>query len=525
MSTITSQEPVPAIGYIRVSTWREEKISPELQKKTILEWARRHNRIIVRWIPDLDKTGRNFKRRIMEAIVAVEKQEAREIAVWKYSRFGRTRHGVAINLARVNRVGGELQSATEEVDATTAAGKFHRGMLFEVAAFESDRAGEQWKETHDWRREHGLPAAGGRRAGYTWHRRIGPDDKPQEERYEPNDAGPAYGGLFLRYVNGEGYMPLTNWLNHNGYKNTRGKPWTHESLRWYMDSGFAAGLLHVHRPDTCQGLEEPCKKRAHYIHIPGAHKPLIGLPKEGEEKGEEEQAEEAKAIWDAYLLARERTKKTPPRARQPKYPLAGLTWCGVCEASRAGVFNAGDTSNKYRCKAYERDRSCTGAYVRRSYAEEKTYEWLQSVAGEVDANPAPLPEVEEGKPDLKKVKAQLDARLLKVQAGIDNANTLHALGDLDRDEFLRTKATLKKQREKIEKQLSELEFEEVKAEGAAPYLPAVRNLLEEWDTLPVSVVRGILASLIDRVHMFPGPHIEITPVWTSERWSSLELTA
>jgi site-specific DNA recombinase len=271
----SDDEPVPAIGYIRVSTWKEEKISPELQRKTIKEWARRRNRVIVRWIEDLDKTGRNFKRKIMEAIVSVERGEACEIAVWKYSRFGRSRHGVAINLARVERIGGQLESATEEVDATTAAGRFHRGMLFEVAAFESDRACEQWKETHEWRREHGLPAAGGQRAGYTWYRRIGPDGRPQEERYEPNDAGPAYGGLFLRYVNGEGYMPLADWLNRNGYKNTRGKSWTHESLRWYMDSGFAAGLLHVHRPDTCQGLEEPCKKWAHYIHIPGAHKPLI----------------------------------------------------------------------------------------------------------------------------------------------------------------------------------------------------------------------------------------------------------
>jgi hypothetical protein len=36
--------PTPAIGYIRVSMAREEMISPELQRKSIQDWARAHNR-------------------------------------------------------------------------------------------------------------------------------------------------------------------------------------------------------------------------------------------------------------------------------------------------------------------------------------------------------------------------------------------------------------------------------------------------------------------------------------------------
>ncbi|MEW2573612.1 recombinase family protein [Streptomyces sp. NPDC047070] len=518
-------EPVPAIGYIRVSTWKEEKISPELQRKTINEWARRRNRVIVRWIQDLDATGRNFKRKIMEAIVGVESGDAREIAVWKYSRFGRTRHGVAINLARLNRVGGQLESATEEVDASTAAGRFHRGMLFEVAAFESDRAGEQWKETIQWRREHGLPGGGGKRAGYIWYPRIGPDGRPQEERYVPDpESAKAYGDLYRRYVEGEGYQPLANWLNRHGYLNTRGRPWSHTGLRWYMDSGFMAGLLYVHRPDTCQDMEEGhCKLRGHMIHIPGAHKPLYEYeetePTDEETEPTEEEAERAPDVWDLYLDARQRKKNTPPRARSPKYPLAGLTWCGRCKG-RAGVFNAGATANKYRCQAYARDRSCRGSYVRRAYAEEQVYRWLGTVAQEIDENPAPLPEPATGAADASKVKAQLEARLLKVSQGIENANTMHALGDLDRAEFLRTKEVLKQQRAQIEQQLGELEVEEIKAEGAAPYLPAVRNLLDEWDSLPVAVVRGILATLINRVEMYSGPRIEVYPVWTDKPWSS-----
>jgi DNA invertase Pin-like site-specific DNA recombinase len=161
-------ELIPAIGYIRVSTWFEEKISDELQKAAIEDAARRRGRTIVKWIPDLDATGRNFKRRIMEAISAVETgsfEGANEIWVWKYSRFGRNRHGVAINLARVEQAGGHLISATEEIDATTATGRFTRGMLFELAAFESDRIGEQWRETTNTGERTASPPPEGRASG------------------------------------------------------------------------------------------------------------------------------------------------------------------------------------------------------------------------------------------------------------------------------------------------------------------------------------------------------------------------
>lgn len=107
-STLADLE--PWIGYIRVSTWKEEKISPELQKEAITQWARRTRRRIVAWIEDLDVSGRTFKRKIMQAIEHVEARRARGIAVWRYSRFGRDRVGNAINLARLEDIGGRLES-------------------------------------------------------------------------------------------------------------------------------------------------------------------------------------------------------------------------------------------------------------------------------------------------------------------------------------------------------------------------------------------------------------------------------
>lgn len=53
--------------------------------------------------------------------------------MWKYSRFGRNDLGIAVNLARLENVGGQLESATEEIDARTAVGRFNRAILFDLA--------------------------------------------------------------------------------------------------------------------------------------------------------------------------------------------------------------------------------------------------------------------------------------------------------------------------------------------------------------------------------------------------------
>jgi hypothetical protein len=188
----------PWIGYIRVSTWKEEKISPELQETALRAWAARTRRRLLEPLTiDLDVTGRNFKRKIMRDIERVERREAKGIAVWKYSRFGRTRDGVPRNLKRLEDVGGQLASATEEVDARTAGGRMMRGIMFEFAAYESDVRGEQWRETHDHRRyKLHLPATGRRRFGYLWTPRTVPDPtapggiRIQEERYDaPTGTG------------------------------------------------------------------------------------------------------------------------------------------------------------------------------------------------------------------------------------------------------------------------------------------------------------------------------------------------
>lgn len=302
----------PYVGYIQVSTWKEDAISPELQRAAIEDWARRTGRRIIEWVVDLDQTGRNFDRKIVRANAMVEKGEAAGITVWKYSRFGRSRDGIAVHLKRVEDAGGQLESATEQIDARTATGRLHRGMLFEFAAYESDKLGEQWRETHDHRRyKLGVPATGRPRSGYIWHPRRLPDGKGgwtvQKERYEPDVGGdaPAYAEAYRRYVDGTSYYALCGWLNSHGCFTVRGNPWSVQVLMRYMDSGFPAGLLRIHDPKCACGHSGNCPR---HIFMSGAYEALI-----------------SSELWQQYQDERDRRRKglrapLNPSIRSPTLP-------------------------------------------------------------------------------------------------------------------------------------------------------------------------------------------------------------
>jgi site-specific DNA recombinase len=490
-------DPTPVIGYIRVSTWNEEKISDEIQKSIIEDAARRAGRRIAGWIIDLDATGRNFKRRIMEAIEAVESRSmhgAREIWVWKFSRFGRSRYGVAMNLARVEHVGGQLISATEQIDTTTATGRFTRGMLFEVAAFESERAGEQWCETHEWRRRNGLPATGGHRFGYLWKPRLDPLGTPQEECYDPiEEPGDALDDAYVRYVEGEGYYPLAVDLNgmglYNPHKRCKG-PWSAQSLQQYMDSGFGAGMLHVHQRDVVCGSRQQCpQKKEHYHYIPGAHPPVI--------KSEE--------TWLAYLERRAQRKKLPPRSRIPTYPLTNRMRCDLCGGASTACMANGVLGGAWRCaRRVSAAKSCPGSYVTTRRVMADLWIWLDGVEAQVDAMAAgrraecaPVKQ-----PDTSAARARLSQQIQAAEMALD------------------LKKKLKAEQLQAEGKLLELAAREPQVPGCPTeaHAAVVRQLRAEWVLMSVQGKHDLLGKVIREVRISPAgvePRCNFVPVWAN----------
>lgn len=506
---------IPAIGYIRVSTAREEMISPELQERAIREWADRHDRRITGIVTDLDKSGRNFKRRVQEAIQAIRDDEAREIIVWKFSRFGRNRVGWAVHLDKVESAGGALISATEEVDAKTAAGKFTRGMLAEVAAFESDRASEQWKETLSWRLAHGLPKHGHKRFGYIRRGRIlvpgetnlyrtDPDD-PAGERYEPDpDLVGVYRSLYERYVSGDGGPALVTWLNQLGVPTTSGGPWNIQALYRALDSGFAVGLLREHRDDCDCKHPTRCRNVTYY---PGAQKPIIDA-----------------GLWDRYRALREERSRVAPRARTPRYPLSGLLRCGGCGHLMTTTSGRDGPAYGYKCGRWGEVPSCTKAFVRRAPAEKAVLaelaQWAEDIEREAAAAPTPeaVP-VLDARPDV----GQAEREIARLDRALVRLRKMRALDDDDDEqaerEYQAARAELLAERARHTERL-EAARQQPERRTRADYGPVIAGLLDTWEVMTPGEKQAMLRSVVRvvRVHRRPGPRgtmprMDIVPVW------------
>lgn len=471
--------PIPAIGYIRVSTAREEMISPDIQRATIDRSAAATGREIVEWIEDLDETGRNFNRAIMRGIRSIEADVAREIHVYRYDRWGRHALHSLMNIARVEGVGGAVVSATEAVDTTTAMGRQHRHQIFGWAQFQSDLIGENWKSAHAHRIARGLPSGGRPRFGYirkgrvrdpyTKNRWVTDPTDPAGERYVPHpERGEILGEMYARYTAGTSYYRIGEWLDSLGITAPGGQPWKGSSLISTLDSGFGAGLLRVHDPG-CPGHADEAKCRRQ-IYVPGAQPAVISDP----------------GVWDDYLERRATARTTPPRSREPVHDLGGAIWCGHCQyrhSAHRDKRHAGEEGKvSWRCTGYhfgrcESPRTASGPAVMRAV--------LAVLAADADA-------IEEAAGEHTVTKStrwrseveEIDAELAALKVKQDRLTEQYAEGEIPADSYRRV-------RDKYLTRQGELQrardgAAEPREMGPVDYVPVIRGLLAEWDTLPVA---------------------------------------
>lgn len=449
--SVAPLEPVPAIGSIRVSQAREEMLSPDLQRTAITRWAAENNRVILDWIEDLDLTGRNFKRKVMRGIAAVEAGTAQEILVYRYDRWGRTLRESLVNIARVERVGGWVVSVTEPFDVETAVGKYSRANALALAEMQSDIIGENWKSVHANRIDRKLPASGHPRFGYTYtSRKEGGDGL-----YHPDPVtGPLFAALYPRWLSGETFGLFARELNNAGYRTRCAGPWTDRTMRNNLDSGFAAGLIPVGG-----GWKE------------GRHTPLISLN-----------------LWNAYRERRAAVSAKPPAGRKAKQRLSGLMTCGHCGKAAAYAGTAGVT-----CTRYHNTRFCIFLGRTRVEVEKEVRDWLQFLLVELDD------EVEHAVTDrARNVRAAADEALLKAEKVNCERLLLKAFDAYNRD--IVDESTYLAQRELLLTRVNELTAA-INAIELPQDVPrqVVAKAVTVWDDIPPAQMNALLKALIGSV--------------------------
>lgn len=497
----------PMIGYIRVSTAREDMISPEVQADHVDRLARTTGRRIVLWVADLDLSGRTLAKRqipgLIDAIAAnTSPDAAREIGVWKYSRFGRNRADNAYNLARLEAAGGALVSATEQVDATTSIGRFTRGMLLELAAFESDRISEGWADVQAYRRRAGLPNSGRERFGYIRRGRIrvGPEhwindpSDPLGERYEPSDERHAaeLRRMYEEAAAGRSGYSICRWLNAGRIPGPSGKVgrWTHATLWPLLDSGFGCGYIRQHDPDcTVHDLTKQgwCRNKTWIV---GAHPHLWADLPDGDAIRDR--------IWKAYRARREASPKTPPRAVEARHELTQVVVCGWCGATMvAHRVRSGSDNYAWRCGGIThgtctRTNSASDRLCRSVVRDLLTREHRRLAEIEAEVAPHDVTPTEAG-PDRGE---EVTAALAVVQRRLDRLSDQYVGEEIPPETYRRLRDRYLGEQAALGEELAEIEEARAAAEEQVDYVAVTGSLLTEWDTLPTWSVNKVLKSLL-----------------------------
>lgn len=471
--------PRRGLALIRVSKarGRDDLISPQLQRTAIEDYAARCGIDVLEWVEALDESASRTRspwwRRLEAAVAAVEAGERDVVLVWKVSRAARHRRNWAVAVDRIEVAGGTIESATEGLDTTTSTGRLARGMLAELAAWESDVKGEQWKETHARRRSQGLPHAGGPRLGYRYDKRSG---------YIPDpELGPVVVELYRRYLTGLGYRPLAEWLASQGVLSprlTEPTPWTARGVAYYLDSGFAAGLMQV-------GGQ----------HLQAAHAPLID-----------------EATWKAYRRERRRRGEISPRTAAATTVLAGMVRCAGCSyGMRSKSDRRYGRGYLYVCQT---PRCPAPATVTRTRAEQAVLDWLAPYAHDVEVAAERTTASKADRALARGEAVRLGREVQRLTEQLTRLTVLLAAERIGDEEFTGARAELLDQRAAAG---DGLERAQDTSERRLPDPGPIRGLLEEWETLPVLARRQVLRSLVAAVVVSRQPghraHLRVVAAW------------
>jgi len=469
-------------GIVRVSKEREGMIAPELQEHAIREHCQARGHILLEpFIYGIDDSGSSTRsawwRKLDQAIAEVESGEVEGIIVWKFSRVARHRLKWAVAVDRVETAGGIIESATEQFDTTTSAGRFARGMTAEMNAFTAEMISESWREVHERRVRSGRPHGGRGRWGYRYDREQG--------LYVPDpETGPVLADLYRRYVAGESCYVLARWLNARGFKTLADGSWSDRTLRRVFNSGFASGQF-LFRGEMHEGQ----------------HEPLID-----------------RELWQAYLDARELRRVLPARVVNSTYPLSGLVRCARCggamvaNVSDPGTklhtngkrYSAGRPRSTFRCvKGREQGKTgCQGGYIVMRIVEEHVREHLAEVASRIEESAADQAVVGARRAVAASESVRLAREAAKVREALVRLATDHALNPMPPAIYAEAKTRLEQRAAELEDAAEDAG--RTARRGSPDPAAAAAGLLEQWDEIPTAALREVLRGLIDCVLVRTG---------------------
>lgn len=325
--------------YIRVSTDKQEELSPDAQLRLGLDYARNNGILIPQEYIFMDSgiSGRKAeKRHKFQRMIALAKSNDHPIDViliWRFSRFARNQEESIVykSLLRKNNV--DVISISEPI----IEGPF--GALIErIIEWSDEYYSIQLSE--DVKRGMTEKAL---RGGYQAGPPFGYVIKDGILRPD-KDKAKIIKNIFDMYLfHGQSFYSIARILNNMGLRTNRGNLFENRTIRYFIQNPVYKGYVRWN-PDGKHDFREPKNIPTDLIVKMGEHEPII-----------------TEEVWDKAnekLLKEYRPRYYKPSATY-RHWLSGVLICSACNSSLV----SGGASGGFQCSSYAKGKCKVSHYI------------------------------------------------------------------------------------------------------------------------------------------------------------------
>jgi DNA invertase Pin-like site-specific DNA recombinase len=331
-------EPILAAIYARYSSHSQTEQSIEGQLAAAHAYAESHGYTVVHEYCDRAQTGRNDNRDAFQQMLSdTDKHQFDVIITWKVDRIGRNREDIAFNKHRCKKNGIRIEYVAENLP-DSAESVILESVLEGMAEYYSLQLSTNIRrgQLESARK---LQCIGGTRP-------LGYDVDRETKRFIINpQTAPIVKQIFERYAKGSTETEIITWLNEQGIRTTKKKPFSKSSL---------ATLLHNEK----------------YIGV-YAYKDIVrvedGVP-----------AIVDKDLFDKVQELMKVNRRAPSHTwTHQDYILTDKLFCGKCGSpmvGESGFSHTGAKHSYYSCVGHRKKKICDKRPVRQDWIEKKVLE-------------------------------------------------------------------------------------------------------------------------------------------------------
>lgn len=296
-------------GYIRVSTGKQEELSPDSQKRLIIDYAKKHNIIIPDEYVFIENgiSGRKADKRpqFQKMIGMAKAKQFQVILLWKFSRFARNQEESIVYKSMLKKNNVDVISISEPLIEGPFGTLIERIIEWMDEFYSIRLAGDVTRGMTEKALRGGYQARPP--LGYTipYHNAV-PQIVPEEAEIVKI--------IFDDYVNKHlSIFQIAKKLNSMGLRTSHNKQFEKRSIEYILENPCYTGNVRWNRTENATNA---IKDKSEWIVRPGKHNAII-----------------SEELYAAAKLRRETEYK--PKGQRPsetyKHWLSGIIKCSACD--------------------------------------------------------------------------------------------------------------------------------------------------------------------------------------------------